>query len=108
MEYSASELRRFLTKLRAKASVLQWTTTEQSNAHPLSTKLLFRTEQHRPSRCDLAKGWCPEVAGRPRTIPAHSPARSLSGLLAALSRGQRGPPAASRSIVVRETMASAP
>ncbi|XP_003381467.1 conserved hypothetical protein [Trichinella spiralis] len=32
---------------------------------------LFRTEQHRPSRCDLAKGWCPEVAGRPRTIPAH-------------------------------------
>ncbi|KRY46851.1 hypothetical protein T03_8915 [Trichinella britovi] len=23
------------------------------------------------SRCDLARGWCPEVAGRPRIIPTH-------------------------------------
>ncbi|KRX39549.1 hypothetical protein T06_14592 [Trichinella sp. T6] len=23
------------------------------------------------SRCDLAIGWCPEVAGRPRIIPTH-------------------------------------
>ncbi|KRX48588.1 hypothetical protein T05_15455, partial [Trichinella murrelli] len=32
--------------------------------------LLFRTEQHRLSRCDLARGWWPKVAGRTRTIPA--------------------------------------
>ncbi|KRX28103.1 hypothetical protein T07_13435 [Trichinella nelsoni] len=32
---------------------------------------LFRTEQHRPSRCDLAWGWWPEVAGRTKTIPAY-------------------------------------
>ncbi|KRZ52859.1 hypothetical protein T02_9119 [Trichinella nativa] len=31
---------------------------------------LFRTEQHRLSRCDLARGWWPKVAGRTRTIPA--------------------------------------
>ncbi|KRY38266.1 hypothetical protein T01_3185 [Trichinella spiralis] len=32
---------------------------------------MFRTEQHRPSRCDLAWGWWPEVAGRMKTIPAY-------------------------------------
>ncbi|KRY26052.1 hypothetical protein T01_12510 [Trichinella spiralis] len=32
---------------------------------------LFRTEQHRPSRCDRAWGWWPEVAGKTKTIPAH-------------------------------------
>ncbi|KRX34550.1 hypothetical protein T05_2449 [Trichinella murrelli] len=32
---------------------------------------VFRTEQHRLSRCDLARGWWPKVAGRTRTIPAH-------------------------------------
>ncbi|XP_003369631.1 zinc knuckle protein [Trichinella spiralis] len=32
---------------------------------------MFRTEQHRPSRCDLAWGWWPEVAGRTKTIPAY-------------------------------------
>ncbi|KRX61701.1 hypothetical protein T09_5264 [Trichinella sp. T9] len=30
---------------------------------------VFRTEQHRLSRCDLARGWWPKVAGRTRTIP---------------------------------------
>ncbi|KRX21483.1 hypothetical protein T07_7221 [Trichinella nelsoni] len=43
-------------------------------------------EQHRPRRCDLAKGWCPA-----KNNTRASPARSLSGRLAALSRGQRGP-----------------
>ncbi|KRX30634.1 hypothetical protein T05_5048, partial [Trichinella murrelli] len=31
---------------------------------------MFRTEQHRLSRCDLARGWWLKVAGRTRTIPA--------------------------------------
>ncbi|KRZ50900.1 LETM1 and EF-hand domain-containing protein 1, mitochondrial [Trichinella nativa] len=31
---------------------------------------MFRTEQQRPSWCDLARGWRTEVAGRTRTIPA--------------------------------------
>ncbi|KRX42121.1 hypothetical protein T05_8071 [Trichinella murrelli] len=31
---------------------------------------MFRTEQHRPSRCDLARGWRTEVAGRTRTVQA--------------------------------------
>ncbi|KRX42129.1 hypothetical protein T05_6374 [Trichinella murrelli] len=31
---------------------------------------MFQTEQHRPSRCDLARGWRTEVAGRTRTVPA--------------------------------------
>ncbi|KRZ47830.1 hypothetical protein T02_9183 [Trichinella nativa] len=30
---------------------------------------MFRTEQHRPSRCDLAKGWYPEVAGGQEQYP---------------------------------------
>ncbi|KRY30468.1 hypothetical protein T03_14125 [Trichinella britovi] len=33
--------------------------------------MLFRTEQHRLSRCVLARGWWPKVARRTRTIPAH-------------------------------------
>ncbi|KRX77311.1 hypothetical protein T06_11703 [Trichinella sp. T6] len=32
---------------------------------------MFRTEQHRLSRCDLARGGWPNVAGRTRTIPAY-------------------------------------
>ncbi|XP_003382325.1 nicotinate-nucleotide pyrophosphorylase [Trichinella spiralis] len=32
---------------------------------------VFRTEQHRPSRCDGAWVWEPEVAGKTKTIPAH-------------------------------------
>ncbi|KRZ54697.1 hypothetical protein T02_5536 [Trichinella nativa] len=32
---------------------------------------MFRTEQHRLSRCDLARGWWLNVAGRTRTIPAY-------------------------------------
>ncbi|KRX34781.1 hypothetical protein T05_9622 [Trichinella murrelli] len=32
---------------------------------------MFRTEQHRLSRCDLARGWWPNVTGRTRTIPAY-------------------------------------
>ncbi|KRX55888.1 hypothetical protein T06_4993, partial [Trichinella sp. T6] len=32
---------------------------------------MFRTEQPRLSRCDLARGGWPNVAGRTRTIPAY-------------------------------------
>ncbi|KRY32716.1 hypothetical protein T01_5850 [Trichinella spiralis] len=43
------------------------------------------------NRCDLARGWRPEVAGRPRTIPApRRPDRYLS-VLAATDWVQRGP-----------------
>ncbi|KRY03134.1 hypothetical protein T12_8754 [Trichinella patagoniensis] len=30
---------------------------------------MFRPEQHRPSRCDPAKGWYPEVAGGQEQYP---------------------------------------
>ncbi|KRY53680.1 Mannose-P-dolichol utilization defect 1 protein, partial [Trichinella britovi] len=43
---------------------------ENCNVEKLNLRM-FRTEQHRPSRCDLARGWWMKVAGRTRTIPAH-------------------------------------
>ncbi|KRX52426.1 hypothetical protein T06_14752 [Trichinella sp. T6] len=49
---------------------------------------LFRTEQHRLSRCDLARGWWPKVADRKNNTRTPS-TRSLSRHMAARSRSER-------------------
>ncbi|KRX55143.1 hypothetical protein T09_8558 [Trichinella sp. T9] len=63
---------------------------------------MFQTEQQRPSRCDLARGWRTEVAGRTRTVPAPRRPDCYLGVLAATT-GIREAPCCNRLTVARET-----
>ncbi|KRY56794.1 hypothetical protein T03_6351 [Trichinella britovi] len=62
---------------------------------------MFQTEQQRPSRCDLARGWRTEVAGRTRTVPAPRRPDCYLGVLAATTGIREAPCCARLTIGAR-------